>query len=301
MLISFLQASGSLGTPVLEEIVKSGKFNVTVVQRSGSSSTYPEHVTVKTADFDSVESLTAAFKGQEAVVSTVGAPGLAGQPLHVKAAVAAGVKRYLPSDFGSDLANPKTAVMPPFGFKTATHKALREAAEANPEFTYSNVSNGAFLDWGLEHAVLINWKDTKPKLFDGGKAVFSATTLESVGKAVVGVLSHPEETKNRFVYVKSADISQLQLLKLAKKIDPERKWEEPTYIDTAEQEKQSYENLAKGDHSLPVMYSFLFRVIYGPPEYGSQFPKVDNELLGVPFKTEAEIEALLKKLIDGAK
>lgn len=131
------QASGSLGGPVLNALVKSGKFNVTVVKRPSSSATFPDLVTVRTADLSSVDSVTAAFEGQDAVVSTVGTAGLPGQGVLVEAAVAANVKRFLPSDFGSDIANPKTGVLPVFNFKTATHKALREAAAAKPEVTYT--------------------------------------------------------------------------------------------------------------------------------------------------------------------
>ena len=297
----FPQASGSLGGPVLNALIKSGKFNVTAVKRPSSSASFPDSVTVRTADLSSVDSVTAAFKDQDAVVSTVGTEGLPGQSVLIEAAVAANVKRFLPSDFGSDVGNPKASVLPVFKYKTDTHKVLREAAAAKPDFTYTLVCNGAFLDWGFEKNFLLNWKESKPKLFDGGKHVFSATTLESVGQAVVGVLSHPEETKNRFVYVKDIDTSQNQLLEIVKKIDPGKTWEEPTLFDTAELEKSSYESLAKGEVTAPVMFGFLFRILFGPPEYGSRFPKTDNELLGVKGKTEAEVEALLKSLMHGSK
>ena len=284
---------------MLNALVKSGKFNVTAVKRSSSSASFPDSVKVRTADLSSVDSTTAAFQGQDAVVSTVGTAGLPGQSVLVEAAVAANVKRFLPSDFGCDLANPKTSALPVFKSKTEIHKALRDAAAAKPDFSYTLVSSNAFLDWGLEKNFLINWKESKPKLFDGGKNVFSTTTLESIGQAVVGVLSHPEETKNRFVYVKDIDISQDQLLEIAKKVDPGKKWEEPTIVDTAELEKSSYESLAKGEVTQAVMYAFLFRALFGPPEYGSRFAKTDNELLGVKGKTEADVEAILKSLMLG--
>ena len=293
----FLQASGSLGGPVLKALIKSGKFNVTVVKRDSSSAEFPDSVTVRTADLSSADSVAAAFQGQDAVVSTVGTAGVSGQTILVEAAAIANVKRFLPSDFGSDLANPKAAALPVFKFKLATHKALREAAASKPDFTWTSVVNSAFLDWGLEKSFLLNWKDSKPKLFDGGKNQFSATTLASVGHAVVGVLSHPDQTKNRFVYVKDIDISQNQLLEIAKKVNPDKTWEEPTLVDTAELEKSSYESLAKGQVTPPVMMAFLFRIMFGPPEYGGSFSKTDNELLGVKSKSLADVEALMKSML----
>ena len=31
-----------------------------------------------------------------------------------------------------------------------------------------------FLDWGLQKNILLNWKEAKPKLFDGGSEYYSA-------------------------------------------------------------------------------------------------------------------------------
>lgn len=233
------------------------------------------------------------------MVSTVGTAGLPGQSVIVEAAVAAGVKRFLPSDFGCDLGNPKGGPLPVYKNKIVIHKQLREAAAAKPDFTYTLVCNNAFLDWGLQKNVLLNWKDAKPKLYDGGKSVFSATTLDSVGQAVVGVLSHPEETKNRFVYVKDIDISQNRLLEIAKKVDPAKQWEEPIQINTTDLETSSNESLARGQISPQVMMAYIFRIVFGPPEYGGHFKKVDNDLLGVKGKTEADVEAMLRTLMVG--
>ena len=289
---------------MLNALVKSGKFTVTAIKRPSSSAVYPSSVQVREADLDSLDSVTAAFQGQDAVVSTVGAAGVPGQPILVAAAVAANVKRFLPSDYGCDLANAKAAALPVFKAKIATHNALREAAAKKPDgaFTYTLVSNGAFLDWGLEKNFLLNWKEDKPRLFDGGEKRFSATTLDSVGRAVVGVLMHPDQSANRFVYVKDIDVSQRQLLEIAKKVaGPGKRWEEPVFLDTAELEQSSYESLAKGQVRPAVMYNFLFRIIFGPEEYGGRFERTDNELLEIKGKTEAEVEAILASCIRGSK
>ena len=290
---------------MLNALLQSGKFTVTAIKRPSSSAVYPATVHVREADLSSVDSVTAAFKGQDAVVSTVGAAGVPGQGILVAAAVAAHVKRFLPSDYGCDLANPLAAALPVFKAKIATHAALREAAAAaGPDgtFTYTLVSNGAFLDWGLEKSFLIDWKEGKPKLFDGGEKRFSATTLESVGQAVVGILTHPAETANRFVYVKDMDVSQKQLLAIAQKVaGPGKTWEEPVLLDTAVLEQSSRESLAKGQVTPAVMYNFLFRVIFGPEEYGGRFERTDNELLGIKGKTEADVEAILASFVRGSK
>ncbi|TVY35112.1 Bifunctional pinoresinol-lariciresinol reductase [Lachnellula occidentalis] len=297
--VAIVGASGAIGEPIMKALVESGKFNVTVVKRPSSKASFPASVKVVSADTTSVESVTAAFEGQDAVVSTVGTEGLQGQQVLIDAAIAAGVKRFLPSEFGTDIANPKVGALPVFGYKIATQKYLQEALAAKPGMTYTYVSNGAFLDWGLKNGFLLDTKDGKPTIYDGGKTVFSATTLASVGQAVVGVLSHYEETKNRCVYVRDIDISQKRLLEIAQKVAPEKKWE-PVNVNTVDIEKSSNEGLARGEFTIPVMVGFIFRAIFGEG-YGNKFEKDDNALLGITGKTEADVEAIFKALLAGGK
>ena len=126
--------------------------------------------------------------------------------------------------------------------------------------------------------------------------MFSATTIASVGQAVVGVLKHPEETKNRAVYVEDIQTSQNKILALAKKIAPEKKWE-PVPTSLAEIEKASNEALGRGEFSIPVLVEYLYVAIMGEGT-GARMERTDNELLGVKGgKTDADIEAILKPLL----
>lgn len=254
-------------------------------------------MTVIPVDFTSTSSLTDAFKSQkiDAVVSAVGNDGIPGQNVLIDAAVAAGVKRFLPSEFGSDLSNPRTKAIPVFGFKVATASHLEAAAAKNPSFTYTYVRNGAFLDWGLEHNFIFDHSSGKPSIYDSGDQLFSTTTLETVGKAVVAVLEKFEETKNRAVYIQDIQTSQNRLLAIAKKIAPEKTWE-PVTVETANILKSSNDKLAKGEVTMEVMVGYIAVSIFGEG-YGGKMEKTDNELLCLGQKTEADLEALLKKYI----
>ena len=214
--------------------------------------------------------------------------------MFIDAAIAAGVKRFLPSEFGSNLANPKTASLAVFGYKLAIRQHLEEKVAAGAEITYTFVVNSGFLDWGLEHSFLLNWKGGKPEIYDSGNQLFSATTLESVGQAVVGVLSHPAETKNRQVNVQSIQVSQNKLLEIAKKVDPARKWE-PVAVSTKDVESSTSESLSKGDYSMGVMYDQIKLSIFAEG-YGQPLED-ENELLGITKKTDADIVAIWKKLL----
>lgn len=85
--------------------------------------------------------------------------------------------------------------------------------------------NGPFLDFGLNYGFL--GPDLKKKqitYLDGGNAKFSTTTVATVARAVVGVLTKREETKNRAVYVQDAALTQKDLLRLSKQALGEEGW-----------------------------------------------------------------------------
>jgi len=70
--VAIAGAAGNIGSPLLKALVDSGEFVVTVLTRAGSKATYPASAKVVVVDFESVESLTAGLKGQDALVSAVG-------------------------------------------------------------------------------------------------------------------------------------------------------------------------------------------------------------------------------------
>ena len=226
--------------------------------------------------------------------------GLPGQSLLIDACIAAGVPRCLPSEFAGDLGNPKTKTFPVFGDKVAGIKYCEEKARTNLGFSYTFVRTGVFLEWGLETNYLLDWKSGTPRIYDSGDQLFSTTTLASVGTAVVGVLSHPEATKNRAVYVQDIAISQNRLLAIVRKLAPNRK-QDPVYVDTIELEKTTNEKIAAGEFTTDVMYQHVLVAIFGQGN-GGLWAKTDNELLDVPGDfTDADVEAILKPLLAGAK
>ena len=58
--VTLVGGSGHLGKFVLEKLLTSNKFNVQVLQRTGSSSTYASTVKVIEADFEDPQSVAAA-------------------------------------------------------------------------------------------------------------------------------------------------------------------------------------------------------------------------------------------------
>ena len=292
--VAIAGAAGSLGSVVFQKLVDSGKFHVRVLRRNGSRSTYPAGTDVADVDFGSVDSLKAALQGYDAVVAPVASESIEVQKNLIDASIAAGVKRFLPSEFGSNLDNPITRKLPVYGHKVQIQDYLIEKAKTT-SLTYTFVYNSAFLDWGLQYDFILKISDGKPNIINGGDSVFSATTLASVGDAVVGVLSHPEETKNRTVFVDDIKVTQNQLLALAKKAAPQKDWQ-PQQVKLDDLLAGADARLAKGLYDMETFVPYIFRAILDPA-CGGNFTKTDNELLGLKGKTEEDVIDIIKKLI----
>ncbi|GKT95037.1 integral membrane protein [Colletotrichum tofieldiae] len=98
--IAFVGASGNLGQLVLLELLKTD-LNLTAVTRKTSSAKFPEGIKVAKIDF-SLSSLTNGFKEQDAVVSMLPILALGDQDIIIEPTIAADVKRFIPSEYGSD-------------------------------------------------------------------------------------------------------------------------------------------------------------------------------------------------------
>lgn len=290
------QANGALGTVVFDQLVKGG-FEVTALVRSaGKIPNLPASAKEAVVDFTSNDSLVAALKGQDAVVSALGSqPGAAdSQKALAKASADSGVKRFIPSDFGSNLDNAEVRKLAVFKDKFELRDLLVSLAKEG-KLTWTSVYNNAFLDWGLEHKFILDPVEGKATLWDGGEHPISLTRLAAVGQAVVGVLKHPEETKNRVVKVQEAAVPLKKLVEIAKEYTPGKQW---TVVESSTEDvvKKSNEALSKGIFEVWVFVSLIFRAAFSNVTE-AHFVKNDNALLGIHELSEAELKAVVKETL----
>ncbi|KAF2871443.1 putative oxidoreductase CipA-like protein [Massariosphaeria phaeospora] len=294
--VAIAGASGNLGISILHALLNSKAFNVTVLSRESSTATFPDSVTVVHVDYTSVPDLTATLKGQDAVVSAVGTAAINTQHPLIEASVAAGVARFIPSEFSADIDNAMSSALPVYQPQITVHKALQGLAQTHPAFTYTLIRNGVLLDWSMAKGFVIAFDSETPSLYDGGDRPLSVSNLASVGQAVVGVLRNPRETRNRVMYVHDLVITQNKVLAMARKLAPARTWN-PVVVDTADLEARSRDAYAKGVVTIHSSLGLLIRAAFGEG-YGGEFQRVDNELLGVGFKTDVDLEAMVKDAMD---
>ena len=96
----------------------------------------------------SLDDLTRALDGQDAVVCVVGVAGIPHQKVILDAAEAAGVRRFVLNDFGW---GPDFRGLPEFDAikagRTESWDYAETKAAANPGFTYTGVTTGNPIDW----------------------------------------------------------------------------------------------------------------------------------------------------------
>ncbi|KAI1385384.1 NAD(P)-binding protein [Hypoxylon trugodes] len=292
--VALAGAKGNLGEVVLDQLLKAG-FQVTALTRQGSSQTFPSNVSVKAVDYSSLDSLVNALRGQDAVVATIASAALGQQLLLIEAAAKAGVKHFIPSEFGCDTLHERTSTLPGYKTKVDVLEYLKKTA-AETGLTWTAVFNGPFLDWGLKVGFLLNVKERTVEYPDGGNNKFSTTTLESIGKAVAGVLKNPEQTKNRGVYVQDAAVSQRQLAEAVKKVVGADGWKE-TITSTQEIYQQGLEEAKKANPNPGIVFVTTLKPAIWGEGWGSQFEKLDNDLFGIKQLSDEEFQAAVASYV----
>ncbi|KAJ5111475.1 hypothetical protein N7532_002010 [Penicillium argentinense] len=220
--ILLIGAGGNLGPHAIQALLGSS-FRVTILSRQGSTSKVPEGVPVVRVDYNNPDSLISAMQGQDVVISMVGGHVAGDQNKFIDAALAAGVKRFFPSEFGPYSRDPKFAELNPVVLpaKAGTVDYLRSKES---EMSWSSLVTGAWFDWSMKVGFFgFNLASKSVTLIDDGTAVFTTTTLSTVGKALAAMLEHPDETENKYVFISSFNVTQKDILGVVEKIDGQ-KW-----------------------------------------------------------------------------
>ena len=293
--VALAGASGRLGPAILTAFI-AAKFEVTVLTRESSTTTFPSNVCVVKVDYDSVESLTEALRGQDAFVSTVSGEGIDNQTKQVDAAVAAGVARFIPSEYGCDITLEKCAALPMFHDKIRVEKYCEEKCR-DTGTTYTFVYTNGFLDWGMGAGLYIDLKNKKINLYDGGDVEVTATPTDFAGRGTVAILQNLEKTANRAVRLQGAVITQNQLLETGKKLLGADGWG-VSHADTAALEKQAYANLEKDPGNVMAwLFPMVIRANFGEGYSRNFNGDNDNEILGLKQLSAEEVGGYVKRAI----
>ncbi|KAJ0162802.1 hypothetical protein CTA2_3988 [Colletotrichum tanaceti] len=289
--VAVVGGSGNLGPSVIRSLLAGG-FQVTALSRKESSATFPSEVAVKKVDLGSLDEVTAALQGQDAVASIVGNDGFAGQKTLVDAALAAGVKRFIPSEFGIHTREARgTKIGGILAPKIQISDYLIELSEKNTSFTWTGISVGPFFDWDFSSSILgFDVKNKTVNIFDSGNEPVSPSTLGLIGDSVAGVLKNPEATANKYIQVASFTTTQRELLGLVEEHTGSA-WT-VNDVKASDLEKTADEKLAKGDHSAFV--DLLQQHLFTDGNGNATKDNAAVTLLGLP---ESDVKAETKKAL----
>jgi uncharacterized protein YbjT (DUF2867 family) len=274
-------ATGSIGSIVLKALLDEPSFTVTALQRRSSQSKLSPSVRVVTINDEyPSEDLIAALTGQDVIVNCMTSLAVGDQHRFIDAAVAAGVRRYVASEYGLNNNNPDArALNSVFRDKGEIQDYLRTKESAGLE--WMSIACGMWLKWSATHDFLgMHIKEKRFTLWDDGEGWFSTTTEENTALALVVALTQKwEETKNTVIRLSEYAITQNMLLEAIQRISGHRYAVEKINTDAFIREKQAA--VAAGDAS--ATYA-LIETGFVTGRFGGHLEKegsIMNDLLGL--------------------
>jgi len=291
-----------VGTIFVEKFVKSQRFNVYVLTREESTSVFPSGVHVLKTDY-TVASLTSLLSSShiDAVVSNLNGPALgAPQIALIDAAKAAGVKRFFPSEFGSDTTNEKVLELVEF-FKGKKQVVDHLKTKEGDGFEWTSLITGGFLDWGLRQSFLaVNIKEHKFYRWDSGAVPFSATNIPTIAKAIINLLSSSDRlgaTANKYVFIASHTITLNELFDSVRKATPGEEWT-VEHVDSKATAAKARDEFAKGNFYAAFDLIKYITFAEGLGDLGDFRKVVSNDLLGLE---KEDLDADVKRVIEEVK
>jgi len=186
---------GTVGSHIVRELLKlknAGKIdNVTILTRSDSSN-YGDYkasgAKVTVVDYSSAESLKNGLTGSDVVINTVGPAALQSQHLLAEQAKAAGVKLFVPSEFGNatDRKHPEGV----FAVKQSVHHKLKEL-----DLPYALFFTGPHTDYCFISSIGLDLNSSNVTVGLDGNALNSFTSQPDVGRFVAYVLTNLPRSK----------------------------------------------------------------------------------------------------------
>ncbi|KAK7424444.1 hypothetical protein QQX98_000409 [Neonectria punicea] len=291
--VAVIGGTGDLGHVIVGQIAAAGDFHVTVVARNPSSKRLLPDVKTVSVGYESPKSIRRALQGFDAVVNAL--PGHL-EEIHLRildAAIFAGVGRYIPSEFGSDHRQPAAQSIPLSATKIKVDDVVQKAA-AEGRIEYTSLLGGLWLEWSMGAANCMSVPQRHLVIHDGGNLRFGITTRKAFGDAVVGVLRHPDETKNQVITIEVISLTQNRILELVQEAFPGEQFE-VSHMETLKRYERGEKRLFQGDFDISVVTDIVVRFVFDPELQLTAETENANELLGVKRITEEEFKEIIKR------
>ncbi|CAG8583395.1 8454_t:CDS:2 [Paraglomus occultum] len=231
--------TGVLGFHIVEALLNDGSFNVKVLRRLPKTANEKAELLASKgaeiiyADYNQHDDLVQVLSGTDALISAA-APGVANggydfdalQTPLLNAAKAAGVRRFIPSEFGTETQlgdHPMTDTKATF---------RQKVKESGLEYTFIITGTFAeYLGW-----VGFDIKNKTAKFYVDGTSALAVTSLSDIGKYTAETLKL-EESRNATIRIAGSMFPLNEILKLFEEATGS-KWE----VTVDKEIKHRYEN-----------------------------------------------------------
>ena len=215
--VTIVGGNGTLGSHILSALVSTNAFDVSILKRASSTSPSPPGSVrlIEIPDSFTFDDIKHALGGQDAVISSFRLNNVEDHVRFAEAAAAAGVRRFIPADFGScDATSPRAQkLLKLYRDKDRVRERAEQLTKEYTGFSWTTLVCGHFFDWGLREGFLhFDLNGRKVDLLDGGDIRASTSTLQRVSEATVKVLQLEEQTRNKALYVQSFCVTQNEVL-----------------------------------------------------------------------------------------
>lgn len=317
--IAIVGATGQLGKYITAALLQNPTFRITALTRSTNSSSFPPGLTPIPVDYSEPSTLTAALKGQDALIITlaVAAPPDTQSKL-IRAAAEARVPWILPNEFGGDTDDPvsdETRMGPP---KRAARKLIEELGVSS----WFGIVSGFWYEYSLSGPGLYGIDIAKREVvwFDDGTQRLNTSTWVQIGRAVASLLALPvgegtsggagagagadvatlSSYRNRLVFVSSFAVNQREMLDSINRVMglEDKDWT-LTRVGAKKRFEDAGKKLAGGDR---MSYAYLLYTRYFfLGEDASLFEKtkrLDNKKLNLPTE---DLDDATRKAVEMAQ
>ncbi|KAF4336747.1 isoflavone reductase family [Fusarium beomiforme] len=292
--VAIVGAGGTIGSPIANALLQTGKHTITALTRKGSTTKLPAGILIAPIDYNDESTLIDALKNQQFLIITL-APN-APRDTHsklVQAAAKAGVPYIMPNGYHGDIEQVKLGEDILLG---PVAKANRDEIE-RLGMKWITVCCGFWFEYSLaggEQRFGFDFDKRSVTFYDDGHVKNSTSTLVQVGRAVAKVLSLkelPEDENdtsltlssffNKPVYLNSFVVSQRDLFDSVKRVTGTS---DSDWTVTHESTKKRYEEgmvqVKRGDMS--GFSKLLYARAFFPEDPSTLSAKAQNKLLGLP-------------------
>ncbi|KAL5340501.1 hypothetical protein BJX70DRAFT_109821 [Aspergillus crustosus] len=274
--VLLLGATGETGASILEGLLSSNQFDVEILIRP-SSATKPatqelekRGIKLRVADLaGSEKELTSAISGIDVLISAIGPGDLLQQKTLVRAAKAAGVKRFVPCGFIT-IAPPKGAML----LRDEKEEIYNEIKLLEVPYTIIDVGYWYQISYPPLPSGKIDYALLKPDgatIHCDGNAPNILTDLRDIGRLVARIIAD-ERTLNQYVFTCGEVLTENEVFGIVEELSGEKI--DRVFESTSQIEQNLSTALSNYAHSpeAPMTKVFVWMVQY----IHSKYVRADN-------------------------